>query len=225
MKKAFLFVLLLAGTAAFAQDAQPTPAMSIEVTPEAPMEHDLVRVRLADGVKVGVINRDFDAVDVMQCENLLVFTGPPGKYLLVGFDDKGAFVQKTIEVKSDVPPPPPTPPVPPPPPTIDDTLGYGQLAYDLAGTVGDKAGAATLAVIWSQAADKLLAGEVDEQGAVDFISNESNAKLTQKQAWKLWASGLETRFDEKAKANLLPDALAYIRAFREVSAALAVYGG
>jgi len=135
-------LVLLLGTLVVASSG---PAL--EVTPVSPAPpHTLVRVKYAAGDSVAVVRLVGGVpsdVDVIDCQGMLGFTGPPGSaYLIVGMEaGKLRLVGYQIQTSGPDPgPDPPIPPIPPgpdpvPPPLPDGQYGLGQYVYDLAATL------------------------------------------------------------------------------------------
>jgi hypothetical protein len=104
---------------------------AIEIEPASPAPiHRLVRVRYAAGAEVFVLAvRDGELVDVDLYDagtGLLVFTGPPGSYAILGKEHNQRF-QKVIKISGPSPPGPeppgPEPPGPEPPTPPPDRYG------------------------------------------------------------------------------------------------------
>lgn len=162
--------------------------------PETAKPYTLVRVKLNREINekcfiIAVIGGRIKSVDVEATAAGLVFTGPPGEYVLMAPNDQGQ-TQKTIVIGTP-PPPGPGPDVPPDVPP-DEPIGpkpgpkpdseFGSMAYDKWLSLKRPAAEAIkLAKAFQTVADKLedqadLARNVrhyaTEQEAVNALSKE-----------------------------------------------------
>lgn len=116
-----------------------------EVIPPGPAPRDaLVTVTYAPGGSafvIGLVGGKFVPVSTHECPGSVVFTGPPGSYLVIAIENGQRFqhVTEIVDGEPLPPTPPPDPPGPgpgpnPPPPTpVPDTverkLEIGPVAY------------------------------------------------------------------------------------------------
>jgi hypothetical protein len=120
----------------------------VEVIPDSPAPRDrFVQVKTTGGFVwvMGISNGEFIAVDTHQCEQGLLFVGPPGQYVIYGVEEVNGqqtqfqrfmTIGKEIEPdpdppEPDPPEPDPEPPEPPTPPPVPDI----EKAYDIAPAV------------------------------------------------------------------------------------------
>lgn len=123
-------------------------ARGAEVTPPNLVPRDsLVTVNYAAGGSafvIGLVNGKFVPVQTHECPGAVVFTGPPGSYLVIAIEGSQRFQHVTEIVDGEPVPPPPTPdppgPNPPPPTPVPDTverkLAIGPVAYTAAMQTG-----------------------------------------------------------------------------------------
>lgn len=198
----------------------------ITVTPPSPQEHGLVRVDHDTGTRLGVLSRELLPVDMERISpTRFVFAGPPGRYVLIGFDDAGNFITRVVEIGGKSPPQPDPDPKPdpdPPPKPVPNQWGFGKAAHDSALALRDPAGCRAVSAAWLAGAQQLYKSQgqvADIQAAIDAIKNQSAASLgANRDKWLPWASGMSDLFREKK----LTTALEHTRAFQEVASALGV---
>lgn len=156
------FVFQLAIILAVTSLPLPGPSRGAEVTPPGPAPRDtLVRVKYAPGGQLGVIGMrggSFIPADayVDSDAGMLVFTGPPGSYLVHGLES-GQLVQLIVQIGGAAPEPdddeddtPPDDDTTPPdvPESISDIMGVGKAAYREAAKIRNPQQAAELASVY-----------------------------------------------------------------------------
>lgn len=199
-------------------------AVAAEVQPAYP-EYSLCRIKLAEGESVSVLSRSFEPVAVVQGSAIAVFTGRPDRYAVIVSEVGGGTRILFTEIRrGDAPPDPgpgpdnPTPVVPP------NAYGVGKVAYDNAVSVGDKAGAAVLADIWSSGASKFAATSsgnliADVTAINQEIAANSRARLADSARWSTWATSVKTALAATwDRGNNTRDA--YAATMREVAEAM-----
>lgn len=132
-----------------------TSARGAEVLPPNPVPRDsLVEVK-HDGHcwVIGLVDGKFREVATHDCPGTTVFCGPPGSYLVYGFEKEQRF-QHVVEIVDGTPkpdPPAPDPPTPQPPKpdppkpqpvpdSVERLYGIGPTAYTAALQTGSTAG-------------------------------------------------------------------------------------
>ena len=196
-------------------------AAAAEVQPTYP-EYSLCKIKLAEGESVSVLSRSFDPVAVVQGSAIAVFTGRPDRYAVIVSEAGGGTRILFTEIRrGDAPDPGPDNPTPVVPP---NAYGVGKIAYDNAVSVGDKAGAAVLADIWSSGASKFAATSTgnliaDVTAINQEIAANSRARLADSARWSTWATSVKTALAATwDRGNNTRDA--YAATMREVAEAM-----
>lgn len=171
-----------------------------EVTPPSPVPRDrLITVTYADGGSafvIGMVGGKFVQVDSHECPGALVFTGPPGSYLVIAIEG-GKRSQTVIDVVDQKPPGPgPGPgPDPGPDPVVPESVlrayGIGPTAY----LEGRKTGAPAadiqrLAETYRQAAVLLHEMRLTPGGAQSQLQA---ARAALGGNWTAWEAAIEAK--------------------------------
>lgn len=170
--------------------------LAAEVTPPSPVpSHRLVRVTLAAGERAWVLGADLSPVDLAQTANGLVFTGAPGRYVVLSWTESSQS-QTLVVIAGDSPKPTPTPPDPPPTPTPDpvpndliDAAGIGLASWRAAQSVGRPAEARTLSSAYLLAASQLHQSQITASAA---LANVRQARQPLSAGWSAWEQVVES---------------------------------
>ena len=186
------------------------PCWAVHVPPSA-VPYTLVRVTLDAGERCFVLGPELAAVDVAKTADGLVFTGAPGRYVLLAFTAESQ-TQLSVTIGEAPTPVPPVPPVPPPGPRPD---GYAGQVYDQAKAIGRPTDALKLAKTFGDAAAGIK-NALDFQSALTPIDRGKIGQpryFTGVQAWQAvstankalgldsaaWGPFGSSSFDELAK--------------------------
>lgn len=209
--------------------SQGSWARSVEVTPRSPVPRDSLVTVKADGHiwVIGIVGGQFAPIGVHRCEGQMVFVGPPGSYLVYGFEqtsDGQKQFQELVQIVDGNPQPPVPPPVPPVPPDPDDSLpdglenayGIGGPAYLEALKVGTAANLEALGTAYANAAKYLHQLRLTPESAQRQL-REVREKMAGD--WTKWEAAVEAA-TQKAVEKYGGGILAYRDYCREISGAL-----
>lgn len=198
-------------------------AFSAEIVPSGIVPpHSLVRVKLLAGERVWVLASSFEPVDVQACtaENLLIWTGQPGRYVVLSWTADSQSQTVVTIGQPDPPPPPPDPdPPPPPPPTPDkvpNQFGLGLPSYQAAKRIGKAEEAARFALQLHK-----IARELGEQRltAIQAEAAARTFRLALSTSWSQWEQAIEPAL-KRALQEHGSGALAYRDFFYELARGL-----
>lgn len=169
----------------------------VEVTPAGIIPpYRLVRVKLDVGERAWIISSTFEPVDTEQYQQLIVWTGPPGRYAILSWTETGqsqTFVEIGDSGPGPTPPPDPDPPEPPepdpqPPAKVLNDFGIGKVAYEKAVLVRRPLEAAELGQTTRQALAGISQGRLTPAGAEALIRTKRKSFTGD---WAPWETAVE----------------------------------
>lgn len=207
----FCWLLLLCGV-----------ANALEVAPRNPVPiYSQVHVTLDDGERCWVLRQDFSAVEIVEKKGGgLCFTGPPGRYVVLGFSAEGQS-QAIVEI-GGTGPLPPTPPTPPTP----DRFGMTAIA-DAAKIKIQPEGRPFIRQIaghFSSVASVCMAGGIGtRQQAIAEVQRLNKQLLGDKlSTWHAWGQDVGRALDRLRDSGRVPTVQDYAAALQEVSNGLMI---
>lgn len=203
-----------------------TSVFGLEVTPKNPVPtYSLVRVALDQGERSWVLRQDFSAVDVAYTKEGFVFTGPPGRYVVLAMTQDGQS-QAIVEIggSGPLPPNPPTP-VPPTPPG-PDRFGMTAIA-DTAKLKILPEGRPFIRQIaghFASVASVVMAGGIGtRQQAIAEVQRLNRQVLGDKlPTWHAWGMDVGNALDALRDQGKFPSVQDYAAALQEISNGLMI---
>lgn len=200
---------------------------ALEVSPKNPVPlYSQVHIALDEGERCWILKQDFTPVEVVEKKSGgLCFTGPPGRYVVLGFSNTGQS-QAVVQIGGNSPTPVPPGPDNPPGPT-PDRFGLTKISAASRSKIGEagRGHMGAIAANFAATASAAKAGTFkDTKAAVASVQAANKVVLVDQSqawnAWRAWSNDVGFALDALKNGGRLTTIDDYADAFNEISAGL-----